>query len=85
MTDPRDLSPGVLARVFAAYLALMGVIYGLVYSIGGVFYDLAHGGLNAGTAIAFLALVVVPILAALIGIIVGYIFARPVAWVLMHL
>ena len=50
----------------------MGLVLGVAYSVGGCALDLATVGLNAGTALAFLALVGMPALGAAAGALVGW-------------
>ena len=53
--------------------ALIGLAFGLVYTIGGFFIDLFSTGLNEGTILASMSLVVMPILAAIPGMLIGFI------------
>ena len=55
---------GVLfsAKLLAVYGAGVGLICGTVYSFGGFIYELFATRLNSGTALAFLALLGMPIL-----------------------
>ena len=85
MTDPMTLSQPHLAKVFAAYFAVLGFLCGFAYSIGGAIHDLNHGGLNSGTALAFLALVGMPLIAAIAGLALGFALARPVRWILRQM
>jgi Ca2+/H+ antiporter len=68
---------GVLssATMLAAIMAIIGLIAGILYSIGGLIYDVFTIGLNGGTALAFLALIGMPITFAIPGFIVGAIGA----------
>lgn len=50
---------------------LVGLVLGLVYSIGGLIADLVGPGLNTGTALAFLALVGMPVLFGAVGCLIG--------------
>ena len=70
------------AKFVAAYMVVLGSIAGLVYSIGGAVYDLSHSGFNEGTALAFLALIGMPVGFALTGLVIGALLAKPVSWLL---
>ena len=48
-----------------------GFVLGLIYAVGGLIIDLFTMGLNAGTAMAFGAIIVLPILFGVFGIILG--------------
>jgi len=62
--------------VFQAFLvSLIGVVAGILYSFGGLLYDIFTIGLNTGTALAFLALIGMPILFGLFGFIAGVVEA----------
>lgn len=56
-------------------MACYGLIAGLLYSVGGFFYDLMTVGLNMGSALAFLALPGMPLIFALCGFVIGLIGA----------
>ncbi len=68
---------GVLsfARFQAVLMALVGLIAGILYSFGGAIYEVLTSSLNRGTALAFIALIGMPIISATIGFIVGLIEA----------
>ena len=53
--------------------AKIGLVLGVLYSFGGAVYDFFTTGLNGGTALAFLALIGMPFIFALIGLVVGVI------------
>ena len=55
--------------------AFAGLVAGLIYSIGGLFIDIFTIGLNKGTALAFLAILGMPIYFASIGFITGIVGA----------
>ncbi len=57
------------------WMAILGLICGVFYSVGGFFYDLFTIGLNWGTALAFLALGGMPALFGAFGFLFGAIFA----------
>lgn len=59
-------------KVLAKWMSLLGLLLGLLYSIVGLIVDLLTIGLNAGTAMAFGAIIILPVLCGILGIIVGY-------------
>ena len=59
------------AKLNALILGAIGAVLGVLYAFGGAAYDLQNGGLNIGSALAFLALVGMPLLFALYGLIAG--------------
>lgn len=59
------------ARLLAVIMACYGLVAGLLYALGGFIYDLTTVGLNAGTALAFLAIPGMPVIFALCGFVVG--------------
>ena len=65
---------GVLSssKLLAIVMALIGLIAGIVYSFGGAILDiLTTGSVNSGTALAFLALIGMPIIFSVPGFIAG--------------
>ena len=64
---------GVLsfAKFQAILFALPGVVAGIVYSFGGLIYDLMTIGLNTGTLLAFMALIGMPLLFGVFGFVLG--------------
>lgn len=63
------------ARFQAVLMAPLGLVAGILYSFGGAIYELATSSLNSGTALAFLALLGMPVVFAGIGFVVGLIEA----------
>lgn len=59
---------------FTKWMALLGLICGVVYSVGGLVIDARTTGLNRGTALAFLALAGMPVVFAAAGILLGTLF-----------
>ncbi len=49
----------------------IGLALGVVYSFGGLVVDLVTTGLNWGTAMAFMALIGMPALFGVIGLVLG--------------
>lgn len=66
------LPTAIRLGTWAAYL---GLACGVLYSVGGLVADTLTTGLNWGTALAFLALVGMPVLAGSAGFLVGTLFA----------
>jgi hypothetical protein len=68
---------GVLSssKFSGALMAFIGLIAGILYSFGGAIYDLLTTGANLGTALAFLALIGMPIIFAIPGFVLGAIGA----------
>ncbi len=65
-----------VARFQAVLLAPVGLICGIIYSFGGFVYDVVTtGGVNLGTALAFLALIGMPVLSGAFGFAAGLIEA----------
>ncbi len=50
-----------------AAMAVIGLVAGLVYAVGGLFTDLATAGFKTGTALAFGALIGMPVVFGLAG------------------
>lgn len=63
------------ALTAARWMAYVGFACGVIYSVGGLILDLTTIGLNRGTALAFLALIGMPVLFAAFGFLVGALFA----------
>jgi hypothetical protein len=59
------------ARTLGLWGAYLGLGLGVLYSFGGLVYDLTTTGLNLGTALAFGALVGMPLIFAVIGFTLG--------------
>ena len=59
------------AKLQAKITGFAGIIIGLIYSIGGTFYDLQTVGLNKGTLLAYIAIPIIPIYFAVFGFITG--------------
>ena len=64
-----------LAKLLTLMMAALGFLAGLLYSLGGFFLELGAGTLNTGTALAFLALIGMPLLFGLGGFVAGLILA----------
>ena len=62
-------------RLQAMVFAVIGLVAGILYSFGGFFYELVTNSLNSGTALAFLALVGMPLLFGLAGAVAGIVEA----------
>ena len=59
------------SKFLAKWMAVAGLLLGSFYAIGGLTIDLLTIGLNLGTAMAFGAIIVLPILFGVFGIILG--------------
>ena len=59
------------SKFLAKWMAVAGLLLGLFYAVGGLTIDLLTIGLNLGTAMAFGAIIVLPILFSVFGIILG--------------
>ena len=65
-----------LAKLVAIVMASIGLAAGIVYSFGGAIYDiLTTHTVNAGTALAFLALLGMPVIFGCAGFLAGAIGA----------
>ncbi len=61
-----------LAKFQAILFAFVGLAAGVIYSFGGLIFDLVTtGSLNLGTALAFLALIGMPLIFAVAGAVLG--------------
>ena len=56
-------------------MVFAGIVVGLIYSVGGTVYDLQTIGLNKGTALAYIAIPVMPIYFAVFGFVTGLVGA----------
>jgi len=63
------------AKLQAITMSFAGIVGGMLYAGIGTIYDLYTVGLNYGTALAYIALVVMPIYFAIFGFITGFIGA----------
>jgi hypothetical protein len=76
MVKLKKINVLALAKFQAIILAPVGMITGIIYSFGGTIYDLIQtGSVNFGTALAYVALVVQPIMFAIAGFALGIIEA----------
>ena len=74
------------AKFQAVLFALVGILAGIFYSFGGFIYDLlSTGSMNSGTALAFFALLGMPVIFAAFGFILGlleaYLFNIVAKWI----
>lgn len=60
----------IWGKVLAKQMSLFGLLIGLLYSIGGLIADLLTIGLNAGTAMAFGAVIILPVLCGILGMVI---------------
>lgn len=72
-----DLREKILhtAMRVAKWMAYLGLVCGVLYSVGGLVVDLLTIGLNWGTAMAFMAIVGMPILFGGFGFLLGALIA----------
>ncbi|HHG91259.1 MAG TPA: hypothetical protein ENJ90_12405 [Devosia sp.] len=76
MTKSGNIKLLSFAKFQALLMALLGIVAGAIYSFGGAFYDLVStGSLNAGSGLAFFALVGMPIAFGLFGFVLGLVEA----------
>ena len=59
------------SKAFTKWLFVGGLILGLFYAVGGLVIDLFTTGVNAGTAMAFGAMIFLPAAFGVAGIIFG--------------
>jgi len=59
------------AKLQGLVFAFLGLLAGIAYSFGGFFYELFTASLNTGTALAFLALLGMPAIFGVLGLISG--------------
>ncbi len=59
------------AKLHGVTMGIAGLIFGVFYSVGGALWELATDDLNAGTALAFFALIAMPALFAAFGLVAG--------------
>lgn len=71
MARLRRLGVVFSAKLQAILMAFIGLIAGILYSFGGAIYELFTSRLNWGTALAFLALIGMPLIFATGGLVVG--------------
>jgi hypothetical protein len=64
-----------LAKLQAVLMLFVGFAAGFIYAVGGTISDLLSIGLNLGTALAFLAIIGMPVMFAIFGYILGIIEA----------
>jgi|TARA_B110000263_G_scaffold49763_1_gene41564 hypothetical protein len=64
------------AKLQATLMAMLGLIAGIIYSLGGLIWELTEGiPLNLGTILAFASLLGMPVLFAMVGFATGGISA----------
>ncbi|MCP4076617.1 MAG: hypothetical protein GY744_10580 [Gammaproteobacteria bacterium] len=72
MAKINSLDVLALAKFQAILFAFVGLAAGVIYSFGGLIFDLVTtGSLNLGTALAFLALIGMPLIFAVAGAVLG--------------
>lgn len=73
--EPTEMDILPTAMTLARWGAYLGLACGLIYAVGGFFYDLFTRGLNWGTAMAFMAIVGMPVLFGAFGFVLGALIA----------
>lgn len=63
------------ATRLARWMAYFGLVCGVLYSVGGLVVDMLTVGLNWGTAMAFMALVGMPVVFGTFGFLCGALIA----------
>mgnify|MGYP003700510479 CR=1 FL=1 len=71
MQTLRHLNALSFAKLQSLIMAMFGLIAGLVYAVGGFLNEWLNNSLNAGTALAFLAIAGMPLLFAGAGFLAG--------------
>lgn len=73
-TPPSSFTPFQLATFQAYFFGLFGILAGILYSFGGLIYDVTLGmGLNYGTLLAFQALIGMPLIFVVTGWVSGFV------------
>ncbi len=57
-------------KKYTKAFVIIGLILGLIYTVYGLYYDLSTTGLNYGTALASLSMIVLPLVGLLLGVII---------------
>jgi len=63
------------ATRLARWMTYLGLACGVLYSVGGLIVDMRTTGLNRGTAMAFMALVGMPLVFGTFGMLLGALIA----------
>ena len=63
------------ATKLAKWMAYLGLVCGVLYSVGGFFFDLFTRGLNWGTLMAFGAIIGMPVVFGTFGFLCGAVIA----------
>lgn len=80
MKKDTRLSLIALTKLHVIVFTFVGLLAGILYSFGGLVYDAAMGSLGYGTVLAFGALIGMPMIGAIVGIV-----ARIVEWLLFRI
>lgn len=75
MAITKKLSVITVAKFQAVLAAYLGLFAGIIYSFGGLIYDLFTTGLNWGTLMAFGALIGMPLVFGALGAVLGVVEA----------
>ena len=71
MTKVKKLNVLGLIKLHTIAFSIVGLIAGILYGGGGFVYDALYGSINHGTALALLAIPVMPILFGGVGFVIG--------------
>jgi len=71
MTKLKSIEVLFFAKLIGLVMSVAGFICGILYSFGGFFYELFSNNLNLGTALAFLALIGMPLIFSAAGFVAG--------------
>ena len=71
MTKLKKIEILFFGKLIGLIMAAAGLLCGILYSFGGFFYELFTNNLNSGTALAFLALIGMPLVFSIVGVIAG--------------
>jgi hypothetical protein len=74
MTELKHIDPMTLGKIHAAFAAIMGFFVGIVIALGGLSAFVVRGS-SFGAALGLAAVVVLPILYAIMGFVAGVIVA----------
>ena len=75
MTRLKRIGVSFSAILVGIMMSFMGLIAGILYAFGGFFLELFTATLNTGTALAFGALIGMPVIFGLFGLVAGAIGA----------
>ncbi|WGS64944.1 hypothetical protein [Marinitoga aeolica] len=59
------------SKIHFIVLGFIGMVLGILYSFGGLIYDIIHNSVGYGTLLAFLALIGMPLIFSIFGFLLG--------------